>query len=264
MSCQEIKRSLSQYVDDELSASLRAAVETHLDSCPVCRAELVELRTMRNGLRQLARPAAPPSLAAAINDALMIEAAARQQSPTLTFREQVIGWIEPRLMPYSVGSLVSVILFTVMLVGLRPHFIALRDAAQQGKSILVLETNTGYDLNRPVAGQDYSARRAPFAEQSPSLNPGGALAALTGNYTRPHRGQFQYADDMVVVADVFSNGAASLADVVQAPRNRQMLADFEVALRQSAAFVPASLDRRPDTMRVVFSVQKVDVRDRSF
>jgi hypothetical protein len=74
----------------------------------------------------------------------------------------------------------------------------------------------------------------------------------------------QDADDMIVVADVFSNGSASLADVVQAPRDRQMLADFEYALRQSAAFVPASLDRRPDTMRVVFTVQKVDVRDRSF
>ena len=69
---------------------------------------------------------------------------------------------------------------------------------------------------------------------------------------------------MIVVADVFSNGSASLADVVQAPRDRQMLADFEVALRQSAAFVPASFDRRPDTMRVVFTVQKVDVRERSF
>jgi hypothetical protein len=69
---------------------------------------------------------------------------------------------------------------------------------------------------------------------------------------------------MIVVADVFSNGAASLADVVQAPRNRQMLNDFESALRQDAAFVPASLDRRPDTMRVVFAVQKVDVDDRNF
>jgi hypothetical protein len=86
---------------------------------------------------------------------------------------------------------------------------------------------------------------------------------LTGSYAHPHS-EFQDADDMIVVADVFSNGAASLADVVQAPRDRRMLADFEVALRQSAAFVPASLDRRPDTMRVVFTVQKVDVRDRSF
>jgi len=69
---------------------------------------------------------------------------------------------------------------------------------------------------------------------------------------------------MVVVADVFSNGAASLADVVHAPRDRRMLDDFESALRQDAAFVPASMDRRPDTMRVVFAVQKVDVDDRNF
>jgi hypothetical protein len=69
---------------------------------------------------------------------------------------------------------------------------------------------------------------------------------------------------MVVVADVFKDGSASLADVVQAPRDRRMLDEFESALRQNAAFVPAALDRRPDTMRVVFTVQKVDVDDRNF
>jgi len=264
MSCHETNRSLSHYVDDEMSAAQRALVETHLDSCPVCRAELAELRTIRNSLRQFARPVAPSSLVPAINDALMIEAAARRQSPAPSLREQLINWIEPRLMPYSVGSLASVVLFTAMLVGLRPHFIALREAARQNDSVLVAETNRIYDLTRPVTPEDFSARRAPFAEQSPSLNPGGALATLTGHYAQPRIGQLQEGDDMVVVADVFSNGAASLADVVQAPRDRQMLADFEVALRQSTAFVPASLDRRPDTMRVVFTLQKVDVRDRSF
>jgi hypothetical protein len=69
---------------------------------------------------------------------------------------------------------------------------------------------------------------------------------------------------MLVVADVFSNGSASLVDVVHAPRDRKMLNDFQVALRRDAAFVPASMDRRPDTMRVVFAVQKVDVRERNF
>ncbi|MEP6743533.1 MAG: zf-HC2 domain-containing protein [bacterium] len=262
MSCQETKRSLSQYVDDELSSPLRSAVELHLDSCPVCRKELIELRTMRNSLRQLSRPLPPTSLVPAINDALMIEAAAQRQSPTPTFGAQLLAWIGPRLVPYSVGSFASVILFTAMLVGLRPHFIALREAARQDVSAFVVAPN--YDLTKPVTPEAYSALRAPFAEQSPSLNPGGALATLTGNYARPHTGQFQEGDDMVVVADVFSNGAASLADVVHAPRDLQMLADFEVALRKSTAFVPASLDRRPDTMRVVFTVQKVDVRDRSF
>jgi hypothetical protein len=165
-------------------------------------------------------------------------------------------------MPYSVGSFASVVLFFAMFVGLSPHFMALQKAARQMETVMVFRSSPGFDLNKPVSSEDFSARRAPLPKQSPSLNPGGALAALTGSYASPS--VQQEGDDMIVVADVFSNGAASLAGVVQAPRDRQMLTDFEVALRQSAAFVPASLDRRPDTMRVVFTVQKVDVRDRSF
>ncbi|PYS44100.1 MAG: hypothetical protein DMF71_04950, partial [Acidobacteria bacterium] len=74
----------------------------------------------------------------------------------------------------------------------------------------------------------------------------------------------QDADDMTVVADVFTNGTASVADVMRAPRDRHLLEDFQKALRENAAFLPAALDRRPETMRVVFSVQRVEVRDRSF
>jgi hypothetical protein len=167
-------------------------------------------------------------------------------------------------MPYTIGSFASVILFALMFAALRPHFVALREAAIQNSGVIVLQTpNIGYDLNKPVTPEDFAASRAPFAEQSPSLNPGGALAALTRAYSRT-RTDYQDSDDMIVVTDVFSNGAASLADVVQAPRNKRMLDEFESALRQDAAFVPASLDRRPDTMRVVFAVQKVDVDDRNF
>ena len=70
---------------------------------------------------------------------------------------------------------------------------------------------------------------------------------------------------MIVVTDVFSNGSASLADVVQPPKDKRMLDEFESALRRDAAFVPASLDRRPDTMRVVITLgPKVQVDSRNF
>lgn len=263
MRCEETTKLLSQYIDDVLSLPVRATLDAHLDRCPVCRADAAELRSLSRSLGSLARQVAPVDLASAINDALLIEAAAQRQSPKLPFRQQVKLWLEPRLMPYSIGSLASVILFVSMFAGLRPHFIALQEAARQNNASF-LQANIGYDLNQPVSPEDFSATRAPFAEQSPSLNPDGALAVLTSSYSQPRPDVYQDADDMIVVADVFSNGAASLADVVQAPRNRRMLADFEVALRESAAFVPASLDRRPDTMRVVFTVQKVDVRDTDF
>ena len=263
MSCEETTQLLSQFIDDVLTLPVRAAVDEHLDRCPVCRTHAAEMRSVSRSLRLLSRPAAPIGLAASINDALVIEAAARRQSPDHSWRERFTLWLEPRLMPYGVGSFASVVLFISMFVALSPHFIALQQASRQLSTVMVFRSSPGFDLNQPVSSEDFSNRRAPFAEQSPSLNPGGALAALTSSYAHPHAIN-QDADDMIVVADVFSNGSASLADVVQAPRNRQMLTDFEVALRQSAAFVPASFDRRPDTMRVVFTVQKVDVRERSF
>jgi hypothetical protein len=262
MTCEETTQLLSQFIDDVLPQSLRVSVDEHMDHCPVCRAHVAEFRSVSRSLRQLARPVAPIDLASSINAALMIEAAAQRQSPRRTWAERLSLWLEPRLMPYGIGSFASVVLFAAMFIGLSPHFMALQHASQQLSTVLVFRPSPGYDLNQPVSSEDFSNLRAPFAAQSPSLNPGGALAALTSSYTQPH--QNQEGDDMIVVADVFSNGSASLADVVQAPRDRQMLADFEVALRRSAAFVPASLDRRPDTMRVVFTVQKVDVRERSF
>ena len=88
---------------------------------------------------------------------------------------------------------------------------------------------------------------------------------MTRAYSHSHAdGNYDDPDEMIVVTDVFSNGSASLADVVHAPRDKRMLDDFETALRQNAAFVPASYDRRPDTMRVVFAVQKVDVDERNY
>ncbi len=263
MSCEETKGLLSQYIDDVLTLPVRATVDTHLDRCPVCRAEVTNLRSLSRSLTNLARQSAPPDLASAITNALIIEAAAQRQSPKPTFRQVLTRWLEPRLMPYSVGSLASVLLFASMFAGLRPHFAALHEAARQNNAAFAL-ANRGYDLNQPVTPEDFSASRAPFAGQSPSLNPEGALAELTSSYLQPRPDVYEDADDMIVVADVFSNGTASLADVVQAPRNRRMLEEFALALRETTAFVPASLDRRPDTMRVVFTVQKVDVRDTDF
>jgi hypothetical protein len=263
MRCEETTSLLSQYIDDVLSLPVRVTVENHLDQCPVCRAEVVDLRSLSRSLENLSRQSAPADLVSVINDALAIEVAAQRQSPKLTFGQLVAHWLEPRLMPYSIGSLASVLLFASMFAGLRPHFVALQEAARQNTASVAL-ANRGYDLNQPVTPEDFSASRAPFAGQSPSLNPDGALAVLTSAYSQPRADVYEDADDMIVVADVFSNGTASLAEVVQAPRNRRMLAEFEVALRESTAFVPASLDRRPDTMRVVFTVQKVDVRGADF
>jgi hypothetical protein len=263
MLCEETRQTLSLYVDDCVSLPARVAIDEHLDRCPVCRSEVVELRSLTRSLSLMTRPKPPADLADTISDLLTIEAAARRQAPPPSLGRRVARFLEPRLMPYTIGSFASVIMFTLMFAALRPHFIALREAALQNSGgVIVLHTYQapGYDLYQPVSKEDFAASRAPIGELSPSLNPGGALAALTRAYAHPQGD----SDDMIVVADVFSNGVASVSGVVQPPRDKRMLDEFESALRQDPAFVPASMDRRPDTMRVVFAVQKVDVDDRNF
>jgi hypothetical protein len=268
MSCDETRQSLSSYLDDRLTVSAREGCDEHLRQCPVCRAQLADLRSLARNLNRLERPVPPPDLATAISVRLGIEAAAQQRAPKLPVGERVARWVRPRLMPYTVGSFASILLFFAMFNALRPHIRALREAAvahaeaeQASLRVIYLSDEASYypDITKPVPPDVYAAARAPYAIESPSLNPSGALAALTNG--RWHGHSKDDDDDMVVVTDVFSNGSASLAGVVQAPRDPRMLDDFQSALRKDAAFVPASFDRRPETIRVIFVIQKIDVKD---
>lgn len=262
MTCDETQLVFSLFLDGKLEPTPLAAVEEHLQHCPVCRAGFSEMQNLVGELGSFARPALPAGLVSTITSTLRIEAAARGRKPSLPFSSQVVAWIRPQLMPYTVGAFASLILFFVMFAGLRSSLLAFRDwdvASRQAQDTLPFKAYGSYDITVPISAEIYAAGRAPFSVDSPSLNPRGALAAFTRSAQ-----QGDENDDMVVVTDVFSNGIASLADIVQAPRDRRMLDELQDALRKDAAFVPASFDRRPQTMRVVFVIQKVDVRERQF
>ena len=269
MNCEETKLALSSYVDDELSLPARAACDEHLHECPVCREELSAMRSLVRGLSTLVRPLPPFDLATSINDALMIEAGVVLRQPKLPFSVRFVRWLQPRLMPYTVGTFATCILFVLMFAALRSSLMAFRTFDRATRTtfattyrITYFQTDDeGFDITEPITSESLAARRSAVGEESPSLNPRGALASLAWTPTGDKRAK---DDDMVVVTNVFSNGQASLSDIVQAPRDRRLLDEFQEALREGPAFVPASYDRRPQTMRVVFVLQKVNVREGGF
>ncbi|MBA3443000.1 MAG: zf-HC2 domain-containing protein [Pyrinomonadaceae bacterium] len=59
MTCGEIQKAFSSYLDDQLSLAERAACDTHLQGCPVCRAQMAESRLILRRFAALRRPAAP-------------------------------------------------------------------------------------------------------------------------------------------------------------------------------------------------------------
>jgi hypothetical protein len=266
MTCQESEKNFTPYLDGALTREAAAALAEHAGACPVCRHRLEATRALVRGLSLMARPAPPPGLSAAIRDALVIERAARVASPRLSPSERVARWVGARLMPYSVGAVYSAILFVAVFGALRQQLVVLRNLAEaqaleSGQPVRWADGRGGFDVTRPLSPDLAAAARAAWGPESPTLNPRGALAALT---VAPPGDGNPADDDMIVVADVYSNGTASLAEVVEPPRNRQMVEDLQDALRKSPAFVPASLDRRPQTMRVVFVLQKMNVAENSY
>ncbi len=53
MNCDEFKPMLTGYVDGELPAELRAALEQHLDGCEACKRELASLSRLKEELAMM-------------------------------------------------------------------------------------------------------------------------------------------------------------------------------------------------------------------
>lgn len=261
--CEESQKALSPYLDGALGREQCDALDEHLGVCPICRAQIEEMRATVRALSLVTRPAPPANLSNSITQAIIIERAARRASPSLSISARLSQWIGPRVMPYAFGALYSMLLFVGVFGALRSQFQILRNLAaaqalenSQPYSVTWINADGQYDVTRSLSPDLAVAARTNFTTESPTLNPRGALAALT--LSPPSAGRPD-DDDMVVVADVYGNGNASLAAVVEPPRNRRMIDEFQEALRKNPAFVPASLDRRPQTMRVVFVLQKMNV-----
>ena len=70
MKCEETRELLDAFHDGELQPATRAAVETHLRSCPSCSAALAAHEAVRAKVRALGRTPAPEQLAAKIRKSL--------------------------------------------------------------------------------------------------------------------------------------------------------------------------------------------------
>lgn len=266
MKCENLQLNLPLYVDEELNESERALLDTHISECPVCRQHLAEFRALRNELRVLARPAVPADLLASVRSAVAVELeSAPAYAPKTLFKENFREWLKFRFMPYAVGTVTSLILTFSLLLSLlstrdtveNSQFFASRNGA--GTPVVLMAANRSSRTDElMITPAEYAAARIPVANESPSVNPTGALVALTKSLVRGKMND----DEVVVVADVFSNGVARISEVVEAPSNETDLRALENALQNDpndAAFLPANFDKRSDVVRVVLKIQRVEV-----
>ena len=69
-------------------------------------------------------------------------------------------------------------------------------------------------------------------------------------------------EEVVVVADVFGNGIANIAEVVDPPEDEAAMRELRRAFEtnpEEAPFLPSRISEDSDAVRVVLKIQRVDV-----
>jgi hypothetical protein len=259
MKCSKIQFELGFYADGSLPESSAANVRDHLRVCPVCRQTYAETIEMRNALRRMQRPAMSAALSRSIKDAAIGERR-KIEGALFTFPADLREWIELRLLPYGVGVLATVLVGFTFLAMLFSNLIDYGQKSPTDFSVLLASNRNPFDNSKtgPISPEEYAQTRLAVAGESPSVNPNGALVALTKTLVRGDMKD----DEVVVVADVFGNGLAQIAEVVEPSRDQRAVEELAKALATDPAyapFVPTTLENRPENMRVVLRFQSVNV-----
>jgi len=266
MKCENLQLNLPVYLDDCLSNEERDLLDGHLASCPLCRQKLADFQSLRADLRVLARPELPNDLLFSMRQRVAQEVKTEPSKSSTIFTEVFKEWLQMRLMPYSVGTAMSLILGFMLLwtllsaaripernVELAKYEPPIKSSVNSNSEAFA--PGNDFELN----AADYAAARLSVSGDSPSLNPKGALVALTRSIVRGNMKD----DEVVIVADVFGDGLAQIAEIVEPSGDIQAVHELEKALRKDpnyTPFLPASFDHRSETVRVIFKINRVDIQ----
>lgn len=251
LKCSDVRPDLSLYGDGCLSPEFEGSLQEHLRACPLCRQELFEYREMRSALKDLPRPVLSEDIKSQLLESARMGARPAMFSfPRLTEFPWRQNWLS------LAGSSIAAVLVTFGLFSYLLSGILAEDnpiAANAPRSFASSFGQTGADTVSPAV---FARQRMLYSAESPSINPEGALAAMTKSLA----GEKLRNDEMVVVARVFGNGLAQITDVVEPAKDPQAVQDLERALsdrRSSTPFVPARLDGRANDVQVVLKIQNV-------
>jgi len=270
MKCENIQFNLSIYADDILTKDEREILDRHLVQCPLCRQKLLDFQMLRQDLRFLRRPELPADLLASTRSRVAGKIESGERKRRILFSEDVRRWLQMRLMPFSVAAVLSLTFGFALLWSLvTPDNSAQNVEIAKIQSynrppVLIVNEGAKRDVDDfDLTAANYAAERLSVSGDSPSLNPNGALIALSKSLVRGNMKE----DEVVVVADVFGSGLARIAEVIEPSRNRRAIRELDNALKNNnfddAPFVPAIMDNRSDTVRVVLRINRVDIQTHS-
>ena len=155
------RERLSAYLDSELAATERAAVEAHLADCEQCQRELAALRQMRDVLRALPTPALPRAFTLPV-------------SPAPSERRAMPAWSRPA---QALGGLAAMVGLGLLIGTTAPHpstFSTAMGGASTASQPIAPGAGAASVAPSPTGANQSSVRTpapAPTVEKTPSYAP---------------------------------------------------------------------------------------------
>jgi hypothetical protein len=258
MQCHEVRKHTSEYVDHFLGEAERERFVDHVAVCAECRAHLDATRRVVASLRALPAPVPPYDLLERT-----VVALDREAEPAMTIvtrrhfrlRPRFVGTpveiagqllrnYEFKLIAYSVGLCISFVMFVGMFASIRP-LLSLRPFDAPSSREVFVDNRQAIVLADSTVPNIYSL---------PRLSNGDGLVQYAARYEPPD------ADDLVVIAEVTTDGRGSIVEVLNGPPDNRMVGELASALNRPRTFVPAyATSGRPIPSRVVLGIYKVDI-----
>jgi hypothetical protein len=263
MKCSDIQYYLALYADQKAEGQ---GVRDHITSCPLCRQRRAGYREMQRALGRMRRPNISSALGETLKAAVRSEIRS-QKGSLLPIAPYFREWLKMSVMPYGVATLASLAVAVTFLAVMFSGMLApsnVQVARINAESSVLLANNSDQFRNRDpmaISAPDFARSRLGLGTESPSINPQGALVALTRSLVRGGMKD----DEVVVVADVFGNGLAQIAEVIEPSHDRKAVGELEKALESDPAFspfVPSNIEHRPESVRVILKFRSVDVSTR--
>jgi len=251
MDCKKFELIASAYLDRELDESAVADCRAHLSECEACRKFLVETEAASSLLRGLGRTELPRELRSYV----MTEVS-RRRSPDFNIVQQVFDWLmklNPRLVAYSTGVIVSVLSFGVLFSSFRPIPVPGVASDDQAAILPVVngsdrEFHTYNNLPRDKGTPD----DANYYELPRVLSNSGLVSFSHIAYSKPGN------ETMTALVEVDTDGRGTLVDVIDAPKDPFVVEQLWWSLR-NRTFQPAIVSGHAVPTRIILLVEKVDI-----
>ena len=254
MRCHEARNRTSEYIDHVLDERERLRYLAHVGECGACAEHLDATQSVVVSLGEIGHPAVPADLAertlVAIDREIEPETsivtrrhsqlAPHFQGNLLDVARQLFFDYEFKLVAYSVGLCCSFVLFSSLLLSLRPILSIAPFQPPSERAVWI----------SPIEGAVLNDHVMPVAYSLPRISDGDALV----DYARFGSG------DLVVIAEVSVDGRARVVEVLSGAHDAQAVGELSVALNRPRTFVPAfAVSGRPVSSRVVLFVEHVDI-----